>query len=921
MKHTQLESANAPGLAKVNTPMYLSRVSAFLLLMLVLVHCSVGFASNPSAAFPFLMDSFASNPSAAFPFLMDIGGLSGATLSPNVPRVAAGRIFECPHPCGLVPHFDGAGQPVNGGLPQVGNLSLHLETLRETFDKYVPLNESRLMDFDFENWNPVWSRNSPSASPINVRNASVARVRAAHPDWDPDTVEAAAQAEFESAAQTWLAATMTYMRQIRPQLRVAMYGYPTRYYYHGYNDTTQGPLLRAQNDALFPLWCHMDAIMPSVYQFYDSCNRSSARAPNEEYVRSNVREAVRIAGEVARRCAAQAKPPVLVYTWHRYHDGARFVCDADETMTWSISAEEGASGVVLWGDERQTEDDFETYWAKDFAPLALGWSPPPELSDSGTRGSVTSLANQKAADQLQKRVNQAIADGAKDLYVPAGDYYFGNNTFLIESARDLTIYCDPPGSATLWNWGWLGAVQVSKSTNVTLKGFTIDRNPTPYIRGHVTSKTGLSSYTFRLASDSPTSLPLYWDQGEERWTYGGGQFPFGPNGTGGFPYCGGGARCGCGSFDPTSMVSLGGREYRIPGNGCSNALAVGDDFVAITWLGYGYGIGNSSKITSQDMAIRASPYMAASETDGGGGHVYRNFTVAPGPGRLISVNADGIHSEDVDVGPLIEDSTITRLLDDYWNVQNTIHLQMGNGTNTTNGYQITLVHPHTADAPTYYPDGTPIVDKQYGTTEPLLRVAPGDKLLFYDPITLAYLGERTVTKYPQPLDATANTTLGKNADALLNDLRAPPYHLGSFTKQNYKAAIFRSTAFQIELSEAPPNPRMSLPVPSLVEIEKTRSMGAVIRNSNFSYSTGFFGRLKSSNARIEGNRFAYNGNEELELSVLPTYYEGPIELRNVTITGNTFQLASNLSIEDIIRFTIQPSSENISTAGNHITVA
>ena len=306
---------------------------------------------------------------------MDIGGLSGIELSPAVPRVAVGKIFECPHPCGILPHFDRtSGRPVNGGLPQVGNMSLHLETLRTTFDKYVALNESRLMDFDFESWNPVWERNSVSSS--LVRNASVARVQKAHPDWDQATVEAAAQAEFESAAQTWLAATMHYMRQIRPQLRVGMYGYPTRYYYHGYNDTIQGPRLREQNDALFPLWCHMDAIMPSVYQFYDSCNHSSARLPNEEYVRSTVREAVRIAGEVERRCAAQVKPPVLVYTWHRYHDGTRFVCDADETMTWSISAEEGANGVVLWGDERKTADDFKAYWANDFAPLALAWSPP-----------------------------------------------------------------------------------------------------------------------------------------------------------------------------------------------------------------------------------------------------------------------------------------------------------------------------------------------------------------------------------------------------------------------------------------------------------------------------------------------------------------------------------------------------------------
>ena len=40
---------------------------------------------------------------------------------------------------------------------------------------------------------------------------------------------------------------------------------------------------------------------------------------------------------------------------------------------------------------------------------------------------------------------------------------------------------------------------------------------------------------------------------------------------------------------------------------------------------------------------------------------------------------------------------------------------------------------------------------------------------------------------------------------------------------------------------------------------------------------------------IEGNRFAYNGNEELDHSMLPTYYEGPIELKNVTSTGTTWR--------------------------------
>ena len=46
----------------------------------------------------------------AFPFYMDVGGLSNTTLlSPTVPNVEYHHIFECPHPCGLVSHFDKNG--------------------------------------------------------------------------------------------------------------------------------------------------------------------------------------------------------------------------------------------------------------------------------------------------------------------------------------------------------------------------------------------------------------------------------------------------------------------------------------------------------------------------------------------------------------------------------------------------------------------------------------------------------------------------------------------------------------------------------------------------------------------------------------------------------------------------------------------
>ena len=66
------------------------------------------------------------------------------------------KIFECPHPCGVMPSFDKtSGKKINGGVPQSVNMSLHHSTLKATFDKYIDFNDDRLIDFDFESWNPV----------------------------------------------------------------------------------------------------------------------------------------------------------------------------------------------------------------------------------------------------------------------------------------------------------------------------------------------------------------------------------------------------------------------------------------------------------------------------------------------------------------------------------------------------------------------------------------------------------------------------------------------------------------------------------------------------------------------------------------------------------------------------------------------
>ena len=220
--------------------------------------------------------------STDFPILFDVVGLgsgAGPRLSPAVPRVQFGRIFECPHPCGLMPLLLANGSAVNGGTPMRANLSLHLAVLERTFAQALPnVSVAGLIDFDFESWNPVWQRNDAT-----YQNATRALVRAEHPGWSAAQVEAAAQAAWESSATRLLAATAAHIRLLRPNLRVGMYGLPTRFYYHGY-DTDAGPALRRENDALFPLWCSLDAIFVSVYQFYNSCSNPAVRATNRQWV-------------------------------------------------------------------------------------------------------------------------------------------------------------------------------------------------------------------------------------------------------------------------------------------------------------------------------------------------------------------------------------------------------------------------------------------------------------------------------------------------------------------------------------------------------------------------------------------------------------------------------------------------------------
>lgn len=133
---------------------------------------------------------------------------------------------------------------------------------------------------------------------------------------------------------------------------------------------------------MMELFCEADGIFPSVYQFYNSEGRPKVERTNQEYVFTNVQEAVRIASEVPVHCRQRAlstPPPVWAYAWLRYHaSGSPLMSDQDVQMYWQQSYAAGASGLVLWGYEptRQAAAEFAAYWKRSFTSLINKWQPP-----------------------------------------------------------------------------------------------------------------------------------------------------------------------------------------------------------------------------------------------------------------------------------------------------------------------------------------------------------------------------------------------------------------------------------------------------------------------------------------------------------------------------------------------------------------
>lgn len=169
---------------------------------------------------------------------------------------------------GFYPHYNDKNESVHGGVPQNFSLPDHLLQAYADLQKIMPdKNFSGLAVVDWESWRPLWERNWDRKE--IYQQGSRALVKAEHPDWKPEQIEAQAKKNFEGAAQAFMEQTIKLGQNERPGGLWGFYGFPCCYnYQHKKNETYTGkcpPEEEKRNDRLSWLWNVSTALYPSIY--------------------------------------------------------------------------------------------------------------------------------------------------------------------------------------------------------------------------------------------------------------------------------------------------------------------------------------------------------------------------------------------------------------------------------------------------------------------------------------------------------------------------------------------------------------------------------------------------------------------------------------------------------------------------------
>ncbi|XP_051280454.1 hyaluronidase-3-like isoform X1 [Dicentrarchus labrax] len=269
---------------------------------------------------------------------------------------------------GKYPYLSRDGVKMNGGIPQLGDLSAHLSLALTQMSSLLQPNFTGLAVIDWEEWRPLWERNF--GTKMEYRRLSKLLVKQARPDLSNKAMTSLARQKFEESARKFMEETLRSAVMDRPRGLWGFYGFPACFNKHkrktdkSYTGRCHGGT-KKQNDQLSWLWWQSTALYPSVYL----PQRLAGSMDAALMVRHRLLEALRVASVWHNTKHAT---PVLPYARLAFTHSLTFLNKTDLVHTLGESAALGAAGVVLWGELKFAKSKEQCILLRDYIHTVLG---------------------------------------------------------------------------------------------------------------------------------------------------------------------------------------------------------------------------------------------------------------------------------------------------------------------------------------------------------------------------------------------------------------------------------------------------------------------------------------------------------------------------------------------------------------------
>uniref|UniRef100_A0A8D8UZ88 Hyaluronidase n=1 Tax=Cacopsylla melanoneura TaxID=428564 RepID=A0A8D8UZ88_9HEMI len=232
----------------------------------------------------------------------------------------------------------------NGGVPQEGDLELHIESLEAQINgKLIPDRSfSGLGIIDFEHWRPVFEENFGSLDEYRRVSRKIEKSR--HPFMSYSAIDQQAEQRFEQAAKDFMYNSLILMKKLRPQAKWGYYGFPLCFNYTPRNQKPQcTPSVRDNNNRNRWLFSASSSLYPSLYLKHSNMTEIDRM----RFMQGRLEETNRV----------RDASPVYPYIWFKYFDDKEFLKDSDMINSIIIPKKLGADGVIIWGSSNDVNSE------------------------------------------------------------------------------------------------------------------------------------------------------------------------------------------------------------------------------------------------------------------------------------------------------------------------------------------------------------------------------------------------------------------------------------------------------------------------------------------------------------------------------------------------------------------------------------